>query len=95
MASKGLAMIYELGDAATKAQLVSALVGTLVEGRRATTHKYTADSDETVFAAGQLGKTKEGGNISTYKELCALATELNQPDLIYKCVCVCVCVCVH
>ena len=24
------------------------------------------------------------GNLSTYKELCSLASDLNQPDLIYK-----------
>ena len=26
----------------------------------------------------------DGGNLSTYKELCSLATDLGQPDLIYK-----------
>ena len=33
---------------------------------------------------GELGKAPSGGNISTYKELCSLATDLNQPDLVYK-----------
>jgi proteasome component ECM29 len=31
-----------------------------------------------------MGKAPTGGNISTYKELCSLATDLNQPDLVYK-----------
>ena len=25
-----------------------------------------------------------GGNLSTYKELCSLATDMGQPDLVYK-----------
>ncbi len=34
-------------------------------------------------AAGS-GGGGSGGGLSTYKELCALATDLGQPDLIYK-----------
>lgn len=30
------------------------------------------------------GKTPEGGNITTYKELCSLANDLNKPDLVYQ-----------
>ena len=42
-------------------------------------------SDNTkVFEEGALGKTPDGQNMSTYKELCAIANDLNQPDLIYK-----------
>jgi proteasome component ECM29 len=56
----------------------------LVEGRRATAQKFEAGSEDAVFVEGALGQTKEGSKLSTYKELCSLATELNQPDLIYK-----------
>ena len=84
MASKGLGLVYDLGDANVKKELVETLVGTLVEGRRATAQRYVAGSEDAVFAEGSLGHTKEGGKLSTYKELCSLATELNQPDLIYK-----------
>lgn len=63
---------------------MSTLVGTLIEGRRATAQKFVSGSEDTVFAEGALGQTKEGGKLTTYKELCSLATELNQPDLIYK-----------
>ena len=31
-----------------------------------------------------MGEAPGGGNLSTYKELCSLATELGQPDLVYK-----------
>ena len=44
-------------------------------------------SSSTSTAAGSAsGGTGggDGGNLSTYKELCSLATDLGQPDLIYK-----------
>jgi len=41
-------------------------------------------ADTELFAEGMLGKTPTGGNITTYKELCSLASDLNQPDMIYQ-----------
>lgn len=35
-------------------------------------------------STGTGGSSSEGSNLSTYKELCSLATDLGQPDLIYK-----------
>ena len=40
--------------------------------------------DTELFDKGDLGKTPQGGSISTYKELCSLASDLNKPDLVYK-----------
>ena len=41
--------------------------------------------DTQVFQEGELGKNPmSGGNLSTYKELCGLATDMGQPDLVYK-----------
>ena len=40
-------------------ELVGTLTNTLVEGRRATAQKFDVTSDETVFAEGELGRTKE------------------------------------
>lgn len=37
-----------------------------------------------VFEEGQLGETPGGTGLTTYRELCALATELGQPDLLYR-----------
>ena len=35
--------------------------------------------------SGASGKdSADSSNLSTYKELCSLATDLGQPDLIYK-----------
>ena len=44
--------------------------------------KLTGDSK--VFEEGQLGEAPGGGSLTTYKELSALATEMGQPDLLYK-----------
>ena len=42
-------------------------------------------SSSSSSAAPALGSSSnEGGNLSTYRELCSLATDLGQPDLIYK-----------
>lgn len=83
MASKGMSILYELGDTASRHELVKALVSTLsgtVKKKRAI--KLTEDSE--VFEEGSLGEKPGGGNITTYKELCSLANEMGQPDLIYK-----------
>lgn len=37
-----------------------------------------------MFQEGAIGKGLSGGKLSTYKELCSLANEMGQPDLIYK-----------
>lgn len=33
---------------------------------------------------GSLGTAPGGGSLSTYQELCSLATDLGQPDLVYR-----------
>jgi len=81
VASKGLALVYESGDAQSQASLVNLLVDQLTVGRR-TVAQVTTDTK--LFEEGSLGKAPTGGNLSTYKELCSLASDLNQPDLIYK-----------
>lgn len=44
--------------------------------------QLTEDSE--VFQEGAIGESPSGGKLSTYKELCSLANEMGQPDLIYK-----------
>ncbi|KAL5016584.1 hypothetical protein ScPMuIL_006173 [Solemya velum] len=81
IASKGLGMVYEKSSAEVKDSLVSNLVDTLMTGKRA---KVEVTSDTQVFSGESLGKTPDGGGLTTYKELCSIANDLNQPDLIYK-----------
>ncbi|KAJ7417539.1 proteasome-associated protein ECM29 isoform X2 [Willisornis vidua] len=80
VASKGLGLIYELGSEQDQQELVTMLVDTLMTGKRAK-HEMTG---ETVVFQGGLSKTPDGQGLSTYKELCSLASDLNQPDLVYK-----------
>ena len=57
IASKGLALVYEVCSTEQKDLLVSELVGTLMTGKRKTT-EVTADTQ--VFEEGAIGKTPEG-----------------------------------
>ncbi|KAF6155314.1 hypothetical protein GIB67_019840 [Kingdonia uniflora] len=83
LASQGMSIVYELGDESTKKDLVSALVTTLTgSGKRKRAIKLMEDSE--VFQEGAIGESLSGGKLSTYKELCGLANEMGQPDLIYK-----------
>ncbi|XP_033738890.1 proteasome adapter and scaffold protein ECM29-like [Pecten maximus] len=81
IASKGLGMVYEVCSAKQKDELVAELVDTLMTGKRA---KQEVTGESKIFEQGSIGKTPDGGSLSTYKELCSMANDLNQPDLIYK-----------
>ncbi|XP_068607533.1 proteasome adapter and scaffold protein ECM29 [Brachionichthys hirsutus] len=81
VASKGLGLVYELGGEDDQQKLVSTLVETLMTGKRV---KHAVSEDTEVFQGEGLGKTPDGHGLTTYKELCSLASDLNQPDLVYK-----------
>ncbi|MEE6507887.1 hypothetical protein FKM82_017224 [Ascaphus truei] len=81
VASKGLGLVYELGSEQDQQELVAMLVDTLMTGKRA---KHEVSGDTEVFQGTSLGKTPDGQGLSTYKELCSLASDLSQPDLVYK-----------
>ncbi|KAL0371036.1 UNVERIFIED_CONTAM: Proteasome adapter and scaffold protein ECM29 [Sesamum angustifolium] len=51
-------------------------------GKRKRAVKLVEDSE--VFREGAFGESPSGGKLGTYKELCNLANEMGQPDLIYK-----------
>uniref|UniRef100_A0A3B5ATH9 Ecm29 proteasome adaptor and scaffold n=1 Tax=Stegastes partitus TaxID=144197 RepID=A0A3B5ATH9_9TELE len=81
VASKGLGLVYEMGGEGDQQELVSTLVETLMTGKRV---RHAVSEDTEVFQGEGLGKTPDGHSLSTYKELCSLASDLNQPDLVYK-----------
>lgn len=87
VAAKGLVLVYERGDHAAKETLVSELVKTLIHGQPG--FKLTPDTPlaveiPTIKSDSNDDKKKGGGTGNTYRELAAVATELNQPDLIYE-----------
>ncbi|XP_058024517.1 proteasome adapter and scaffold protein ECM29 isoform X1 [Ahaetulla prasina] len=81
VASKGLGLVYELGNEQDQQELVTTLVETLMTGKRA---KHEVSGETVMFQGSGLGKTPDGQGLSTYQELCSLASDLNQPDLVYK-----------
>ncbi|KAJ3286443.1 hypothetical protein HDU79_006472 [Rhizoclosmatium sp. JEL0117] len=82
VASKGIGLVYELGDASIKSSLVESLVSTFTEGKKIAAQSVTADT--TLFQEGSLGQTPDGANLTTYQSILSLASDLNQPDLVYK-----------
>lgn len=86
VASKGIGVIFDLADEQQKKLLVSRLVETLTGNKPnaavASAIKIT-DENQEIFQSEQI-KTPEGGSVTTYKELCSLASDLNRPDLVYQ-----------
>lgn len=81
VASKGICLVYDTSAEKDKDTLVSNLLNQLSDGRRAVSQ---VTPDTKLFEEGQLGKAPTGGSITTYKEICSLASDLNKPDLIYR-----------
>ncbi|KAI8851221.1 armadillo-type protein [Chytridium lagenaria] len=82
VASKGIGLVYELGDGRIKSSLVESLVSTISEGRRLAPQSVTNDTQ--IFQEGALGATPDGGSLTTYQSILSLASDMNQPDLVYK-----------
>ncbi|KAF9344905.1 hypothetical protein BGX26_003767 [Mortierella sp. AD094] len=81
VASKGIGLVYELGDQSIRNQLVGSLVGMFGEGRKAAP-KVTGDTE--LFDTNTLGQTPDGSSLSTYQSILSLASDMNQPELVYK-----------
>ncbi|VDK56159.1 unnamed protein product, partial [Cylicostephanus goldi] len=95
IASNGVGLIYELATAEQRKALVNDLMSNISEGKPFAAVKL--DSNSVVFGKEQNITGPDGvcpysddtvlwfrQQLSTYKELCSLATDLNQPDLVYK-----------
>ncbi|KYM93818.1 Proteasome-associated protein ECM29 like protein [Cyphomyrmex costatus] len=80
IASKGLSLVHINSKQEEREALVSKILDQFTQGRR-TVQQVTADTK--LFEEGQLGKSPSGGNLSTYREICSLATELQKPELVY------------
>lgn len=81
VASRGLALVFALSDEKTQNNLANELLDQMIGGKRSTN---AVEMDTQLFPEGMLGKTPTGGNITTYKELCSLASDLNKPDMVYQ-----------
>ena len=61
--------------------MVQSLMSTLMEGQKTV---GTVTGDTKIFGEKEMGRAPTGENLSTYRELCSLASDMNQPDLVYK-----------
>ncbi|KNC54159.1 uncharacterized protein AMSG_09939 [Thecamonas trahens ATCC 50062] len=84
-ASTGLSLTYQLStETSTQERLLAGLVKTLSTGAGNATTKMAVQAGEPLFQAEALGLTPDGGSLATYQEICSLATDVGQPELIYK-----------
>ena len=84
VAARGLSLIYELasadGDEAVQKELVQTLLRTLSGGKAASsgTAFKVSDESEILPEAVRAPKSAGGGKLSTYKELCSMASDIGQ-----------------
>uniref|UniRef100_A0A1S4H7M0 Uncharacterized protein n=1 Tax=Anopheles gambiae TaxID=7165 RepID=A0A1S4H7M0_ANOGA len=81
VASRAMGIIFTLSENEDQEAMSNLLLDQLIGGRR---QVQKVVEDTKLFEEGVLGKTPMGGNLSTYKELCALASDLNKPEMIYQ-----------
>lgn len=82
VSSRGLGIIYSICTEDDKKELSNMLIENLTEGNKGMKQKV---SDDTVlFEEGMLSKTPDGQNLSTYKDLCNMASDMNKPEMIYS-----------
>uniref|UniRef100_A0A183GAM1 DUF3437 domain-containing protein n=1 Tax=Heligmosomoides polygyrus TaxID=6339 RepID=A0A183GAM1_HELPZ len=82
VASSGIGLVYEIASVDQRKALVGDLISNISEGKPFATTKVDANTE--IFSKEQHVTGPDGQQLSTFKELCSLATDLNQPDLIYK-----------
>ncbi|KAL1889629.1 proteasome component M29 [Sporothrix stenoceras] len=78
-ASRGLALVYEKGDAPLKGDLVHDLVASFTGSGT----QLKVDEDTELFDAGAL-PTGEGKSVTSYRDIVNLANEVGDQTLIYK-----------
>ncbi|TPX38193.1 hypothetical protein SmJEL517_g00223 [Synchytrium microbalum] len=82
VASKAMGLAYELADPEIRKSMVGSLISTITEGKRIAAQSVTAETP--LFEAGTMGSTPDGGNLTTYQSILSLASDMNQPELVYK-----------
>ncbi|KAK6460434.1 proteasome stabiliser-domain-containing protein [Scheffersomyces coipomensis] len=82
-ASRGLSLVYEMGDVDLKDTLVRGLLKSFTDSNSTT--KFTSGSVEhdTELFEPELLKTNDG-SVSTYKDVLSLASDVGDPSLVYK-----------
>ncbi|WBW74271.1 proteasome assembly chaperone Ecm29 [Schizosaccharomyces osmophilus] len=76
-ASKGLKAVYDLLDEEKKKGFTTNLISTITADRVDPNTKAPLDADTALFTTNQ-------GSVTTYKDICSLASESGNPDLVYS-----------
>lgn len=93
LAARGISLIYDMSAESEQKELVSTLVRSLTASKRGAATTVAGDEGGLLDINGmQLASTDAnnasssggGAGAATYKELCSLATDMGQPDLVYK-----------
>lgn len=82
LASRGLSIIYELGNSDLKDRLIKGLVKSFTSDSTYGLTSGSVDEDTQLFEPGVLNTGD--GSISTYKDILSLASEVGDPSLVYK-----------
>ena len=77
-ASKGLGLVYDNCSEDLRDQMVKSLLSTLMEGQKGV---QKVSNETKLFDEKEIGRTPTGENLTTYRELCSLASDLNQPGI--------------
>ena len=81
-ASRGLGIVYEMGDQNLKNVLIKGLVSTFTSTSSYGLNAGTVSGDTQLFEPGVLDTGD--GSVSTYKDILNLASEVGDPGLVYK-----------
>ncbi|ODV98410.1 hypothetical protein PACTADRAFT_185071 [Pachysolen tannophilus NRRL Y-2460] len=82
-ASRGLSMIFEMGDTDLKHTLVRGLLKSFTDSTSAAILTSGSVSEDTQLFEPGILKT-EDGSVSSYKDILNLASEVGDPSLVYK-----------
>ncbi|KAG7885019.1 hypothetical protein KL938_001276 [Ogataea parapolymorpha] len=80
-ATRGLSMVYEMGDAELKDTLTHDLLSSFTDSRKSATSGYLHEETE-LFDPGVMNTGDS--SVSTYKDVLNLASEVGDPSLVYK-----------
>ncbi|ODQ63342.1 hypothetical protein NADFUDRAFT_84483, partial [Nadsonia fulvescens var. elongata DSM 6958] len=81
--TRGLSIIYEMGNKKLKEDLIHNLVQSFTADSKSTTINAGSVSEDTeLFEPGVLNTGE--GSVSTYKDILSLASEIGDPSLVYK-----------
>ncbi|KAJ2803588.1 proteasome component M29, partial [Coemansia furcata] len=85
-ASKTLGLIYDMGDATLKDDLVYSLMSLFGgSGAQQQSVRQRIESDEPLLEQESLGQTPDGRAVNTtYKSILSLASDMQKPSLVYQ-----------